>query len=207
MNIRLIIRKMVLVSALFAIALLTARQPAAAQQRGGAAQAGANGDTFAAMCRAAGGNPVWTTSMDSTGHVTYIVECEGGYLGGLNCIFDEGFSSCTQTRKQPTVDQAPIEVVEIAPVDDPVQPQVIETVVVDPNLTADEPTTDLTETATLEPTVEPTAVPTVEPIVDDGSVVIVDPVVLDGNDLPELQTGPDLPVFEPITPIEVVTLH
>jgi hypothetical protein len=208
MNKQRLIQKVAIITALIAIMVITAWQPVAAQQKGGAAQAGANGDAFAAMCRAAGGTPVWTTSIDSGGYVTYIVECHGGYLGGLNCFFDEQFTSCTQTRKLPAVDLPPveIEVIEIAPVDEPAQPQVIETVEVDPNRTADEPASDPTATATNESTLEPMASPTVEPNVDDGSVVIVEPGVLDGNDLPELQQVPVVPVIEPISPVEEISL-
>jgi hypothetical protein len=206
MNRKMPIQKIVWISALMVIMLVAAWQPVSARDTGGAARAGANADAFAAMCRAAGGTPEFTTAIDPGGYVTYIVECKGGYLGGLNCIFDEGFTSCTQTRKLTHINLTPVEVVEVAPINDHVQPEVIETADVDATVVANEPNIDPTTIATAELTEEPTAIPTVAPTFDDGGVVIVDPVVLDEAELPELVSVPVVPVIEPGTPIEVITL-
>jgi len=218
-----VVRKAAVISALIAIMVTMAWQPAAARERGGAAGAGANGDAFAAMCRAAGGTPVWTTSIDAGGHVTYIVECKGGYLGGLNCFFDEQFTSCYQTRRLPDVVLAPIEVVEIAPVDETAPPQVVETVAVAPDVVGDEAAPEPTATPAAEPVVDagttvitdpvvidesatdPTAIPTTDPVVDGVSTVISDPMVVDGHDLHELAPVKQVPDLLPAAPIEIVT--
>ncbi|HQY30075.1 MAG TPA: hypothetical protein PK691_02255 [Thermomicrobiales bacterium] len=222
-----VLRKAAVLSTLIAIMVTMAWQPAAARERGGAGGAGANGDTFAAMCRAAGGTPVWTTSIDSGGYVTYIVECKGGYLGGLNCIFDEQFTSCTQTRRLPDVVLVPIEVVEIAPVDESAPPQVIATVSVNPEVVTDEATIEPTSTPTAEevvdtgttvitdpvvidqPATDPTATatPTTDPEVDGGSTVITDPVVVDVHDLHELVPVKQVPDLLPAAPIEIITFE
>lgn len=152
-------------------------QEAGARPTGGAGRAGANGDTFAAMCRAAGGTPTWTTSIDSTGTVTYIVECDGGYLDGLNCFFDEEFTSCSMTRFVQDSSDLIVEPDGIAPLDEPVK--------VPDKGSVDGPVT----LAPLED--ETPAPPAPEP--GDGQViepVVIEPVVSDGEMAPEATATP-----------------
>jgi hypothetical protein len=128
------------------------------------------------MCRAAGGTPTWTTSIDPTGTVTYIVECDGGYLDGLNCFFDEQFTSCTMTRFGRSWSDLTIEPADIAPLDEPTATPRIEVV------------EDVDAIAPIEQ--GPSVTPTPEPIVDGGEPVVDGPVVDDGDVAPEPTATP-----------------
>jgi hypothetical protein len=167
--------------------VLAAPQGAGANR---ASEAAAKGDTFAAMCRAAGGTPTWTTSIDSTGTATYIVECDGGYLDGLNCFFDEGFTDCTATRFDRSGSAPTVEPAGVAPLDEPV---------VDPVGSVDEPDGVAPPVDEPEPTATPA--PEEEPVtqqpVDDGAGGEDDLTIGDGVDEPAATDDPALPETDP----------
>lgn len=171
-----------------------------------------NATTMIQVCEAMGGHATVYSDMSST-HYTVIVECDGGALDGLNCIFDEAMVDCYQTRLSPVDEIDVVEVDEIAPLPEPTRelPDVAVDVPIDEVApVADEPTPT--------PTPDPTTNPVVDPVVDP---VLDDPVVDDGGAAPEPTAGPivdggkdQLPgvnldpiLIEPVDePVEVVLL-
>jgi hypothetical protein len=135
-----------------------------------------NGTTQVQVCEAMGGEVDVYTDRASD-HLTVIVECNGGYLDGLNCINDTdasgSFTECTQTRLV-SYDEVVVVggVQDIQPLEEPVKEPVGGAV---------------GGVDTIAPPIEQapesddsTVQPTPEPVVDDGAVAD-EPIVSDGD--------------------------
>ena len=131
-----------------------------------------NGTTQVQVCEAMGGEADVYTDRASD-HLTVIVECNGGYLDGLNCINDTdasgSFTECTQTRLV-AYDEVVVVggVQDIQPLEEPVGGAVDGIDTIAPPI-EQAPQSD-----------DSTVQPTPEPVVDDGAVVD-EPIISDGD--------------------------
>jgi hypothetical protein len=154
-------------------ASLVAALPGAANADDQGARAASEAATMLVqICEAMGGTAEVTTIMTANGRYTVEVQCEGGYLGGVDCIYDADYAGWCKSSGRLEVDPdttvsvltPDIKPLEEEPTDQPVD-----------NGAVSQPV-DTTDGGDVAP--EPTPIIDIDPVIEE-------PVVSDGEALPD----------------------
>lgn len=193
---RLFLARAAILTVFVALLVMTAPHQAEANQRDD--WQSQYGDIFDAMCEAAGGRAMWEEQIGSTGIVTLMMTCKGGYLDGLLCLFDERFTRCVTSRYDGGGSSPTVEPEGIEPFDEPVFEPVgsaeePDTVAPIEQETPDSPTPEGGDDLGLDPAAT-------EPVVDSGDVAPEQTATPGAGDGSEIVEDGGIVIYDAIAP-------